>query len=321
MSFLSVNPTSGTAPAGVSVSVDITGLAAGTYNGTITVSATGATNTPVNVSVTLNVAQAPTPTIAVSPTSFTFTGVAGGANPASQNLSITNSGTGTLSFTVSDDMSFLSVNPTSGTAPASVTVSVSTAGLAAGTYTGTVTVSATGATNTPVNIPVTLTVTAASTQLITNGGFETSATSAAPWSISGNASLVSTTNGTGSFPHTGTNYVFLDNADNASGTAFQQITIPSGTSPNLTFWLNITSQETTTSTQYDKLFIEVRNSSGTLLATLATFSNLSKGTAGVYSQKSFSLANFAGQTVRVQFRGTTDFSLVTIFRIDDVSVK
>jgi len=65
----------------------------------------------------------------------------------------------------------------------------------------------------------------------------------------------------------------------------------------------------------------VRNTSGTLLATLATYSNLKKGTAGVYSQKSLSMAAYKGQTVRVQFRGTTDSSLTTTFRVDDVSLK
>ena len=89
----------------------------------------------------------------------------------------------------------------------------------------------------------------------------------------------------------------------------------------MTFWLNVTSDETTTSTQYDKLFVEVRNTAGTLLATLATYSNLNKGTAGVYSQKSLSLTAYKGQTVRVQFRATTDSSLQSTFRVDDVSVK
>ena len=70
-----------------------------------------------------------------------------------------------------------------------------------------------------------------------------------------------------------------------------------------------------------KLFIEVRSSSGKLLTTLATYSNLNKGTAGVYSQKSFSLAAYKGQTVRIQFRSTMDVSLTTSFRIDDVSLK
>ncbi len=71
----------------------------------------------------------------------------------------------------------------------------------------------------------------------------------------------------------------------------------------------------------DKLFIEVRNTSGTLLATLATYSNVNKGTAGVYSQKSFNLAAYKGQTVRVQFRATTDSSVTSTFRVDDVSLK
>ena len=99
------------------------------------------------------------------------------------------------------------------------------------------------------------------------------------------------------------------------------MTIPSTATGTLNFWLNVTSSETTTSTQYDKLFVEVRNTSGTLLTTLATYSNLNKGTAGAYSQKSFSLAAYKGQTVRVQFRETTDVSLTTSFRVDDVSLQ
>ena len=89
----------------------------------------------------------------------------------------------------------------------------------------------------------------------------------------------------------------------------------------MTFWLNVTSDETTTTIQYDQLFVEVRNTAGTLLATLGTYSNLNKGTIGVYSQKTFSVAAYKGQTVRIQFRGTNDSSLATAFRIDDVSVK
>ena len=99
------------------------------------------------------------------------------------------------------------------------------------------------------------------------------------------------------------------------------MTIPSAAPANLTFWLNVTSSETTTTTQYDKLFVEVRNTAGTLLTTLSTYSNLNKGTAGVYSQKSASLAAYRGQTVRLQFRATTDVSLPTTFRVDDVSLK
>jgi hypothetical protein len=69
------------------------------------------------------------------------------------------------------------------------------------------------------------------------------------------------------------------------------------------------------------MFVEVRDTSGALLASLGEFSNLSRGTVGVYSQKFFSVAAFRGKTVRVQFRATTDGSLATAFRVDDVSLR
>jgi subtilisin family serine protease len=257
------------------------------------------------------------PTIGVSPTSLSFTATAGGSNPANQTINISNTGAGTLNFTASDNAPWLTVSPTSGTAPSTLTASVDITGLAAGTYNGTITISATGATNTPVSVPVTLTVNGAGgTELIVNGGFEGSA---APWTLSGNDAFFST----GGNQHSGTGYLILGGVNNGSGMAFQQITIPSGTSPSLNFWLNVTSAETTTTTQFDRFFVEVRNTSGTLLATLATFSNLNKVAAtNAYTLRGpFNLASFAGQTVRIQFRGTTDSSLITSFRVDDVSVK
>ena len=72
---------------------------------------------------------------------------------------------------------------------------------------------------------------------------------------------------------------------------------------------------------YDRLFVEVRSTWGALLGTLATYSNANETTIGIYSQKSFSLASWRGQTVRVQFRVTNDFTLPTSFRIDDVSLR
>jgi len=109
----------------------------------------------------------------------------------------------------------------------------------------------------------------------------------------------------------------------ANGTLYQQIQIPSAaTSANLTFWLNVTSSETTTTTQYDKLYVDIRDTSGNLLQAVAVYSNLNKGTAGVYSQKGpFNLAAYKGRTIRLYFHATTDSMLSTYFRIDDVSVK
>ncbi|MFH1232141.1 MAG: hypothetical protein V1709_11675 [Planctomycetota bacterium] len=103
---------------------------------------------------------------------------------------------------------------------------------------------------------------------------------------------------------------------------YQTVAIPSGaTSANLSFWLNVVSEETTTTTKYDYLYVEVLNSSGVLLQTLATYSNLDKGTIGVYNQKTgFNLTSYKGQTIRIRFRSTNDGTFYTDFRIDDVSL-
>lgn len=145
-----------------------------------------------------------------------------------------------------------------------------------------------------------------------NGGFEGSAS---PWVLSGNAYWSN-----GAYPHLGTGYGILGAHNNASGTEYQTVSIPSTAPANYTFWLNVTSSESGP-TIYDRLLIEVRSSSGTLFGTLATYSNADETTLGNYSQKSFSLAGWLGKTVRLQFRATTDITLPTSFRIDDVSLK
>jgi len=152
-------------------------------------------------------------------------------------------------------------------------------------------------------------------ELIVNGGFEGSDS---PWIGSGTGYFYINN---GNYPHGGTGYIYFGVNNSVTGQAYETVTIPSTATANLTFWLNVTSSETTTTTAYDKLFVEVRNTAGTLLQTLATYSNLNKGTAGVYSQKSFSLASYRGQTVRIQFRNTMDTSITSTFRVDDVSLK
>jgi hypothetical protein len=153
--WLSVTPASGTTPGSVSVSVNITGLAVGTYSGSITIAATGAANTPVTVPVTLRVTL---PALTATPSTLTFSYTRGGTAPAAQSVSITSNGSA-LSYTVSSSATWLVVTPTSGTTPGSVSVSINTTGLAAGTYTGTVTITSSGASNSPRTVSVTLTVT------------------------------------------------------------------------------------------------------------------------------------------------------------------
>src|SRR6185295_13174285 len=117
----------------------------------------------------------------------------------------------------------------------------------------------------------TFTVTQAGTSggsnLLVNPGFESGTT---PWVVSGQV-----TRSTGSFPHSGVAYMILTGVNSTSGTLYQTVTIPSG-GANLNFWLNITTSEAP-GIIYDRLFIEVRSTSGTLLGTLATFSNVDSG--------------------------------------------
>jgi len=135
----------------------ITGaLTAGTYSGIVTLYAAGSAtvNVPITFTITTPAAQ---PTIGLSPTSLAFNATAGGSNPSSQNIAITNTGTGTLTWTVTDNANWLTAIQSGN----SVVASVNIAGLAAGSYSGVITVTGSGATNTPRTVPVALTIAAA----------------------------------------------------------------------------------------------------------------------------------------------------------------
>jgi serine protease len=148
-----------------------------------------------------------------------------------------------------------------------------------------------------------------------NGGFENA--TAAPWTLT--AGVLNTS--TAEPPHSGVKDAWLDGYGTShTDTATQTVTIPStATTATLTFWLHIDTAETTTTTAFDVLSIQVLNTSGTLLQTLGTFSNLNK--AAGYTQRSFNVIAFKGQTVQIRFRGVEDTSLQTSFVIDDVALN
>jgi hypothetical protein len=158
--WLAVSPASGTGNGAVSVSPTTGILAAGSYNGNITLSATGASSVTVPVTFTVSTA----PTISLSPTSLTYTATQGATNPANQTIALTNAG-GTVNWTASDNASWLTVSPASGSGSSTLTAAVNTTGLSAGTYNGIITVSATGATS--KTVAVTLTVSTSTTSSAT----------------------------------------------------------------------------------------------------------------------------------------------------------
>ena len=156
--------------------------------------------------------------------------------------------------------------------------------------------------------------TCTSAQLLGNNGFESGNTT---WSASSGV----ITNSSSESARTGSYYAWLDGYGTATtDTLSQSVTIPSGcTTAALSFYLHVDTAETSTSTAYDTLKVQVLGSSGTVLGTLATYSNLNA--AGGYTQRSFSLASYAGQTVTLKFTGTEGSTLQTSFVIDDTALN
>lgn len=128
------------------------------------------------------------------------------------------------------------------------------------------------------------------------------------------------TTDTGQAARTGSYKAWLNGYGAAhTDTLSQSVTIPSGCAATLSFYLHVDTAETTTSTAYDTLKAQVLNSSGTVLATLATYSNLNAATG--YTQRTFDLASYAGQTVTVKFTGIEGSTLQTSFVIDDTALN
>lgn len=247
----------------------------------------------------------------------------GSTDTTAPTVSATESGTsGTITFnaTASDNVGVTKVEfyvdgvlkGTDTASPYSMTLDSTTLTNASHTLTAKA-YDAAGNIGTSTGVSFTVSNATSGAELVLNGGFESGATS---WT--------QTTGVIGSFTgepaRTGLNNAWM----NGYGTArtdyiYQQIAIPTTATGTLTFWLHIDTAETTTTTAYDTMKVQVLNTAGTVLATLATYSNLNKGTG--YTQKSLSLSAYKGQTIRLRFYGVEDSSLQTSFVIDDVSVK
>ena len=65
--------------------------------------------------------------------------------------------------------------------------------------------------------------------------------------------------------------------------------------------------------------MQLLNSTGTVLTTLHTYSNLNHNTG--YTKHTFNLAAYAGQTVTLKFTGKEDYELQTSFVIDDTAIN
>jgi phosphodiesterase/alkaline phosphatase D-like protein len=129
------------------------------------------------------------------------------------------------------------------------------------------------------------------------------------------------TNSTAARARTGSWYAWFGAANNVSEYIYQDVTIPANaTVANVEFWYQVATDETSTSTCYDKLVVEVRRpSDNALLRTLTMLCNYHKTNIWTRSGP-FSVLDFRGQTIRLRFYCTTDGSLPTSFFVDDVAL-
>jgi len=115
----------------------------------------------------------PDPILNVSRDRLNFGYILGSAAPPTQSYLVSNSGSGALNWTATDDAEWLNCTPDSATLGAVVTASVDPTGLSVGTYNATITINAPGAANSPQTIIVYLTVKKSSQNKLPFGEFAT----------------------------------------------------------------------------------------------------------------------------------------------------
>ena len=253
------------------------------------------------------------------------------ANPSAISMLQSSSSTSTIATTISGSFNSAialsasglpagataNFNPSSIAAPgngsSTMTVLAGSA-TATGTYNVIVTGTGGGQTHsTAISVTVTSSGGGTTQQLLGNPGFENGSSNTSPWSVT--TGVID--NSTFEAPHSGSWKAWLNGYGSAhTDTLFQSVTIPStATSASLSFWLHIDTLETTTTTSYDTLKVQVRNSSGSVLATLATYSNLNAAIG--FAQASFDLGAYKGQAIQIYLVGVEDSSVKTSFVVDD----
>jgi hypothetical protein len=161
-------------------------------------------------------------------------------------------------------------------------------------------------------------------ELLSNPGFESGAT---VWTTTTNngATQVIRMFGAGYPwpPQTGDWAALFGGDDDVVQTMWQQFTVPGdATMLRLSGHRCFVTEETTIFTEYDTLDVELQTTSGTTLESLAHWSNLDAGVTCSWSAVANNATNsYAGQTIRLHFASDNDFSNISSFGIDALSVE
>ncbi|HXM38579.1 MAG TPA: pre-peptidase C-terminal domain-containing protein [Gemmatimonadales bacterium] len=152
-SWVTLGTVAGTGPGSVPVTINSSGLAAGTYTDEIVITAPGSEGSPARIPVTLNVFL---PGLAVLPTAIHDSANVGSTRPQTDTLTVTNTTGGTITWTATTKRTWVSLSKVAGGAPPpdSVVVTLNPVGLVIGTYRDTVVFRSPEATNNLVRVPI-----------------------------------------------------------------------------------------------------------------------------------------------------------------------
>jgi hypothetical protein len=152
--LVTLGKTNGSAPDKLPLVITPGSRPAGTYTARVVISGPpGTAGSPDTTLITVTVHQ---PVLGVSPTSVTDSANYGTTTPRSVTLQVTNSDGGTLMWSAVESpvAAWLSAAPGTGSAGASIALTLDPNGLAAGTYSSAVVLTSPEAVNDPINVPV-----------------------------------------------------------------------------------------------------------------------------------------------------------------------
>ena len=219
--------------------------------------------------------------------------------PTSLQISASDSAPSTLTYSATGVPTGLSINPSTGLIGGTPT----TAGTYSVTVTATDTTSAFGSATFSWTINAAV-VTGCSGQLLKNNGFESGT---ANWTAS--TGVIKTD---GRYPHTGVGYAWLDGYGYSHTDVIRQsVTIPAGCHATLTYYVWVSSADTST-VAHDKLTVVVGS---TLVQQL---SNLNRSSG--YVLQTVNLSAYAGRTVTITWRGAENSTIATSFLVDDTAL-
>jgi hypothetical protein len=154
--WIHLDPHSGDVPGTLTIELDPNDLGPGVYEGDVTVIAKNAVDSQfTTIPVTFVVLR---PGLSISPTTLEHSANLNSNATFSDNIQITNTGTGALNWSASNSKPWLTLGTKSGTGNASIPVQINTAGLQGGTYHDNIVISAPGAAGSPATVGVTLTI-------------------------------------------------------------------------------------------------------------------------------------------------------------------